>query len=125
MTTNRPYLIRAMYDWINDNDLTPHMVVDASVPGANIPSEYTQDGRIVLNVASRAVSQLEMGNDWIFVSARFSGQAVDLSFPPAAVLAIYAKENGEGMAFPESNMVDDSPPPEPSKPGKAKLSIVK
>jgi stringent starvation protein B len=110
MTPNRPYLIRAMYDWICDNGLTPHMAVDALYPGIRVPQEFVQNGQIVLNLAPQAVQGLVAGNEEILFSARFGGIPRNLVVPVGAVLAIYAKENGEGMAF----SMDDMPPPEPN-----------
>lgn len=109
MTPNRPYLIRAMYDWICDNGLTPHLAVDAHYPGTRVPQEFVQDGQIVLNLAPRAVQGLVAGNDEIIFSARFGGIPRNLHVPVGAVLAIYARENGQGMAF----SADEIPPPEP------------
>ena len=109
MTPNRPYLIRAMYDWICDNGLTPHLAVDAHYPGTRVPQEFVQDGQIVLNLAPRAVQGLVAGNDEIIFSARFGGIPRNLVVPVGAVLAIYARENGQGMVF----SADEIPPPEP------------
>lgn len=116
MTPNRPYLIRAMYDWICDNGLTPHLAVDAHYPGTRVPQEFVQDGQIVLNLAPRAVQGLVAGNDEIIFSARFGGIPRNLLVPVGAVLAIYARENGQGMAFSADEI---PPPPEPddSTPG--------
>jgi stringent starvation protein B len=100
MISNRPYFIRAMYEWIVDNDWTPHLQVDANYPGISVPFEYAEEGVIVLNVSPSAVVGLQMGNDWISFKARFSGVERDLGFPPEAVLAIFARENGQGMPFP-------------------------
>lgn len=109
MTPNRPYLIRAMYDWICDNGLTPHLAVDAHYPGTRVPQEFVQDGQIVLNLAPSAVQGLVAGNDEIIFSARFGGISRNLVVPVGAVLAVYARENGQGMAF----SADEMPPPEP------------
>jgi len=114
MTSSRPYLIRALYDWIVDNAYTPHLIVDAEQPGVAVPRSYVRDGKIVLNVAPRAVSDLVLGNDAIAFSARFGGTPMAVSIPVAAVEGIYARENGQGMVFP----VDDSePPPGPDATG--------
>ena len=110
MTPNRPYLIRAMYDWICDNGLTPHLAVDAHYPGTRVPQEFVQDGQIVLNLAPRAVQGLVAGNDEIIFSARFGGIPRNMVVPVGAVLAIYARENGQGMAFSADEI---PPPPEP------------
>lgn len=100
MISNKPYIIRAMYDWIVDNDWTPHFQVDANYPGVKVPTEYVQDGVIVLNTAPTAVMGLSMDNQWFSFKARFNGIETSLGFPPEAVLAIFARENGQGMPFP-------------------------
>ena len=129
MTSNRPYLIRALYDWLVDNDLTPYLLVDATHKRVVVPNEYVDGGRIVLNINPKAVSNLEIGNDWISFSARFSGASQQVMLPPGAVLGIYAKENGQGMLFPSEEGEDkDSPDdePEPPKPGRRpSLKVVK
>lgn len=107
MTSNRPYLLRAIYDWVTDNGLTPYLLIDATRAGVQVPPQVVKDGQVVLNVAMRAVSMLDLGNERISFSARFSGVSQDISFPVSAVLAIYAQENGQGMMFPE----DADPPP--------------
>lgn len=101
MTSHRPYLLRALYEWIADNDMTPHLLVDATRPHVQVPAHAVNDGRIVLNVAERAVSGLQMTNDVIRFSARFGGVSHAVSVPVGAVLAIYARETGQGMALPE------------------------
>ena len=100
MTSNRPYLLRAIYEWISDNSLTPYLLVDARQPGVRVPQHAVKDGQIVLNVAMRAVSELELGNEFVRFSARFSGASQFVDVPLNAVLAIYAQENGQGMMFP-------------------------
>jgi stringent starvation protein B len=104
MTSHRPYLLRALYEWIADNGMTPHLLVDATRPAVQVPLHAVKEGKIVLNVAERAVSRLEMSNDVIRFSARFGGVSHAVSVPVEAVLAIYARETGQGMALP-----DDSP----------------
>ncbi len=99
MTPRRPYLLRAFYDWLVDNDLTPHLVVEANVPGVRVPLEFVQDGQIILNVAPRAVGNLELGNEAITFNARFSGRPHSVIVPLYAVQAIYARENGAGTMF--------------------------
>lgn len=101
MTSHRPYLLRALYEWIADNGMTPHLLVDATRPTVQVPRSAVKDGKIVLNVAERAVQRLEMGNDVIQFSARFGGVSQSVSVPVSAVLAIYARETGQGMALPE------------------------
>ena len=101
MNSNRPYLLRALYDWISDNNLTPYLLVDASGNDLNIPHEFVEDDKIILNIAPSAVRDLDLSNDYINFKARFSGKSMNVYFPNEAVLAIYAKENGRGMIFPE------------------------
>lgn len=99
MTPRRPYMLRAFYDWLLENDLTPHLVVDATMPGVRVPMEYVQDGQIILNVAPRAVGNLELGNDEVTFNARFGGRPQVVIVPLYAVQAIYARENGAGTMF--------------------------
>ncbi|MBN6030949.1 ClpXP protease specificity-enhancing factor [Pantoea ananatis] len=99
LTARRPYLLRAFYDWLLDNQLTPHLVVDINMPGVQVPLEYARDGQIVLNIAPRAVGNLELGNDEVSFNARFGGVPRQVNVPMAAVLAIYARENGAGTMF--------------------------
>ena len=110
MTSSRPYLIRAIHEWILDNDLTPHIVVDADADDVRVPPEYVKDGQISLNISSAAVHGLSMDNDWIMFDARFGGKSFQVSVPTGAVLAIFAKENGAGMSFGEDEHQDDPPP---------------
>ena len=116
MTSNRPYLVRAMYDWICDNGLTPYVLVDARLPGVRVPTHAIKDGQVVLNVAVRAVTELELGNDRIRFLARFGGVSQQVDVPLPAVLAIYAQVNGQGMMFPAE--AQDTPPPAPEPPEK-------
>ncbi|NPA72145.1 MAG: ClpXP protease specificity-enhancing factor [Gammaproteobacteria bacterium] len=99
MISNKPYIVRAMYDWIVDNEWTPHLQVDAHYPSVDVPAQYVQDGIIVLNIDPVAVMALSMDNDWFALSARFGGIETQLGFPPEAILAIFAQENGQGMPF--------------------------
>ena len=101
MTSHRPYLLRALYEWIADNGMTPHLLVDATRPHVQVPTHAVKDGRIVLNVAERAVAGLQMTNEVIRFSARFGGVSHPVSVPVGAVLAIYARETGQGMALPD------------------------
>lgn len=110
MTSNRPYLIRAFYDWIVDNQLTPYILVDATYPGVQVPKEHIRHGRIVLNISPSATRGLLLENDRIVFTARFSGQAEQLFLSPGAVLEIYAKENGRGIAFSEDDGEGEPPP---------------
>ncbi len=109
MTSSRPYLIRALYQWIVDNGVTPYILVDASVEGVDVPPQYIQDGKIVLNVAPMAVHNLTLGDDQVIFNARFGGKPTDIFVPTEAVLAIYAKENGQGMMFTEEPGGPDLP----------------
>ncbi|MGL6171030.1 MAG: ClpXP protease specificity-enhancing factor, partial [Vibrio sp.] len=99
MTPRRPYLLRAFYDWLLENELTPHLVVDATLPRVKVPLEYVQDGQIILNVAPRAVSHLDLSNDEVTFNARFGGRPHRVIVPIYAVQAIYARENGAGTMF--------------------------
>ena len=125
MTPNRPYLIRAMYDWICDNGLTPHLAVDAHYPGTQVPQEFVQNGQIVLNLAPRAVQGLVAGNEDIIFSARFGGIPRHLVVPVGAVLAIYARENGQGMAFSPDEIPPTEPDPTPDDDARPTLRVVK
>ncbi len=99
LTPRRPHLFRAFYDWLVENDLTPYVVVDATLPNVDVPMQYVKDGQIVLNIAMRAVEHLDLGNEFLSFSARFSGNVVHIKVPMYAVTAIYAKENGAGTMF--------------------------
>lgn len=146
MTSNRPYLLRALYEWINDNNLTPYILVDATQPDVMVPASTVKDGKVVLNIAMRAVDSLELGNEALSFKARFGGVSQFLYVPVAAVLAIYAQETGQGMMLPadeapaeeegldayepdpDGGGVDSDPedPPKPPAPGKGgHLRIVK
>ena len=97
MTSHRPYLLRALYEWIVDNGMTPHVLVDAGLPGVRVPMQSVKDGRIVLNIAERAVGGLRMDNDALRFSARFGGVSQSVLVPLEAVIAVYARETGQGM----------------------------
>ncbi|MCG6965515.1 MAG: ClpXP protease specificity-enhancing factor [Chromatiaceae bacterium] len=130
MTSNRPYLIRALYEWLVDNDLTPYLLVDAERDAVHVPSRYVEEGRIVLNVSPSAVRDLTLGNDLIAFEARFGGTAFAISLPPDAVLGVYARENGKGMLFPDEH-IEPTEPPRPDTPtppptsGRPSLKVVK
>jgi len=110
MTSTKPYLIRAFYEWIADNGCTPHLVVNAEIPKVEVPREYIEkNGQIVLNIAMVAVHELKLGNDEISFQARFVGVNRFIHVPMQAVVAIYARENGRGMVFSED---EDEPPPD-------------
>jgi len=128
MSSSRPYLIRAIFDWIVDNGLTPYLLVDAQIDGVAVPNEFVEEGKIVLNVSPSAVEHLEMGNDRIHFQARFSGSPRQIDFPATATLAIYARENGQGMMFGESESAPEVSGERltPSKPsGRPHLKVVK
>lgn len=114
--SRRPYLIRAIYDWATDNSFTPHLLVAADVEGVVVPREYVQEGRITLNVSPMAVQSLDLHADPIWFSARFGGRAFEVQVPVGAVLAVFARENGEGIVFGD---IEPAPPkdkqPEPTK----------
>lgn len=99
MKSSRPYLARALYEWLLDNELTPYLVVDATLPGVEVPRQFVQNGQIVLNAAPTAVRDLFMENQAIGFNARFGGQPMQVMIPTPALIAIYAKENGAGMVF--------------------------
>lgn len=101
MTSHRPYLLRALYEWIADNGMTPHVLVDASHAGVRVPPHTVKDGRVVLNIADRAVARLDMDNDSVRFTARFGGVSHPVVVPITAILAIYARETGQGMALPD------------------------
>ena len=99
MTPNRPYLLRAFFDWIVDNECTPHIVVDAGFANVQVPTQFVQDGQIVLNISPSAVTQFSLDLTQLSFNARFGGQPMQVYVPLGAVLAIYARENGEGTVF--------------------------
>jgi stringent starvation protein B len=112
MTSRRPYLLRAMHEWMSDNSLTPHVVVDAAVDGVEVPARFVSDGKIVLNVSLSATQGLSLGNEALSFNARFGGQPHQVYVPIGAVLGIYARESGQGMLFG-----DDDGDPDPHGPG--------
>jgi stringent starvation protein B len=137
MKSSRPYLIRALYEWIVDNQCTPHLLVSADYAGVQVPQAFVSDGQIVLNVSPSAVRQLHMDNDAVSFEGRFGGVPHSLYVPCAAVLGIYARENGQGMMFeleeieleqastpdPEDDGPSGGEPPRPS--GRPSLKVVK
>lgn len=148
MTTRRPYLIRAFNEWILDNGMTPYLSINADYEGTEVPRDYVIDGELVLNISPTSVRNLELGLEYILFDARFSGRSYQIVIPVKAVLAIFAKENGEGMAFvydqnegsadmntqelviesfDETDKDDDSPnePPPTPPAGRPSLKIVK
>jgi stringent starvation protein B len=135
--SRRPYLIRAIHQWALDNGYTPHLLVAADYPGVSVPKPFVKDNRIALDLSPMAVRELNLESEPIFFSARFGGTPYDIVVPSGAVLAIYARENGDGILFGEPEPIDpaspvvqstpgDEPPPGPPKPGgRPKLRIVK
>ncbi|RMF17598.1 MAG: ClpXP protease specificity-enhancing factor [Gammaproteobacteria bacterium] len=117
MTSSRPYLIRAINEWLLDNDLTPYLLVDAGVKGVQVPTQYVSGGQIVLNISPGAVRGLTLGNEWIEFSARFGGVPMQVHVPVMAVLAVYAKENGQGMVFGAEPGFEPDPDPGRDAPG--------
>jgi stringent starvation protein B len=131
VNSSRPYLLRALYEWIVDNDCTPHVIVDAAAPGVDVPEAYVKDGQIVLNLSPSAVIELQLADDCVSFNGRFGGKPTDVFMPMAAILGIYARENGQGMAFePEGDDIDPAPEggnaPTPfRRAGKPSLTVVK
>jgi stringent starvation protein B len=127
MTSSKPYLIRAFYEWMADNNLTPYLLVKADKPDCMVPQEFVKNGEIVLDISMEATKNLSLGNEAIEFKARFSGKSRDLYIPIYAVGAIYAQENGQGMAFPEEDITETDREPSaqtPPKKGKPNLKIV-
>ena len=115
LTSRRPYLLRAMHEWITDNNQTPHIVVDANVEAVEVPRQYVQGGKIILNISHSATQGLVLGNDAVKFRARFGTVAFDVTVPIAAVLGVYARETGQGMIFSD-NEEPTSPPTGPQSP---------
>ncbi len=135
MTPSKPYLIRAIYDWLVDNNLTPYIVVDTSNKDVQVPNDHVEDGKIILNISPNACRGLHLENDRIVFSARFSGVVKQLYFPPSTVQAIYAKENGRGMVFSDdddttggdepSNISSPAKPSATTRKGRPNLKVIK
>ena len=130
----RPYLLRAMHEWISDSGYTPHVIVDAVQPGVEVPAAYVKEGKIVLNLSTAATQRLQLRNESVQFDARFAGIVHHVKVPMQAILGIYARETGEGMIFSESEPDGPAPPPgpapqtppgEPSGRRRAKLTVVK
>jgi stringent starvation protein B len=115
MTSQRPYIMRALYQWILDNDCTPYLLVNAELEGVSVPKQYVKEGQIVLNISPTAIVDLDIGDKAVYFNGRFGGVPMDLYIPIPAVVAIYAKENGQGTVFEG----DDVGTPEPEPPGQA------
>ena len=145
MKARRPYLLRAIHEWISDSLCTPHLVVDANATGVEVPRQYVKDGKIVLNVSWNATANLRLGNEEVSFSGRFGGTSMSVRVPIIAVLAIYARETGQGMIFAEDDAdspsqsstggtasapgsPDDDPGPKPTSPAdsrRARFKVVK
>ena len=105
MKSQRPYLLRALYEWIVDSEEVPYLLVDATIQGVEVPQEHVHDGQIVLNVGPNAVKDLDVGEDYLMFGSRFGGRHFDIVLPMMAIRAIYCKDSGEGMVFPEETSV--------------------
>ncbi|MFQ5935184.1 MAG: ClpXP protease specificity-enhancing factor [Acidiferrobacterales bacterium] len=132
MTPIKPFLIDAVREWAVENGLTPQIVVAATLPGVKVPQDYVENGRILLNIHPQAVHGFGVQNSCLMFSARFGGQAHSLEIPVAAIRAVYARENGKGVAFPEESskeeaLTDEAPADPPSPPSKKgpHLKVVK
>ncbi|RLA44780.1 MAG: ClpXP protease specificity-enhancing factor [Gammaproteobacteria bacterium] len=128
MTSSRPYIMRALYEWIVDNDCTPYVLVDASSEDVMVPQQFVKDDQIVLNISPGAVMDLNISNEAVAFNGRFGGVATDVFVPVSAVVGIYARENGQGMVFEPEEAAEppDDTPPEPNKiEGRPSLKIVK
>jgi stringent starvation protein B len=131
LNSSVPYLIRAINDWILDNDCTPYMIVDATMEGVSVPKDHVKDGQIVLNISPKAIRDLSVSDEYVMFSGRFAGVAHEVYAPIGAVMGVIAKENGEGMWFPreESESEPEPKPPSdfpPAKPkGPPSLKVVK
>ena len=125
----RPYLLRAMHQWIAECGHTPHVIVDAGREGAEVPRAYVKEGKIVLNLSEGATQRLHLGNQEVEFDARFAGVIHHVRFPVSAVLGIYARETGEGMVFSEQDLGPEPPtnPPqtEEGAPRRPQLKVVK
>ena len=118
-TSKRPYLIRAMHEWMTDNDLTPYVVLDASTENLQVPETYISDEKLILNISYSATRNLVLGDDSMSFETRFEGVSRQIDVPTSAVIGIYAQETGQGMIFAED---DAAPPPHTDEPGDGGLS---
>ncbi|MBV9343505.1 MAG: ClpXP protease specificity-enhancing factor [Gammaproteobacteria bacterium] len=125
----RPYLLRAMHQWISDCGNTPHVIVDATREGTEVPRAYVKDGKIVLNLSEGATQRLKLGAECIEFDARFAGVVHHVRFPVSAVLGVYARETGEGMVFSEQDLGPEPPqrptPADEGAPRRPQLKVVK
>lgn len=111
MNSSRPYLLRAIHQWIVDNDCTPYLLVNANAPGVMAPQEYVENEKIILNISPTAAHNLLLGDEEVMFNARFGGRPMEVIAPVEAVLAIYARENGQGMLFTEDVVAEDGEEP--------------
>jgi stringent starvation protein B len=127
MTSSRPYLIRSLYEWILDNDCTPYVLVNARYPNTVVPQGFVEDGQIVLNLSPSAIRHMEMDNERICFDGRFGGQAQQVWLPAQSIMAIYARENGQGMVFETEPMPpqNDPGPTEGAPAARPSLKVVK
>lgn len=128
MDSSKPYILRALYEWIVDNECTPHLLIDATAADVEVPTQYVKDGQIVLNISPSAVVDLVMTNSAVCFRGRFGGVPTEVSAPVGSILGIYARENGQGMVFEPGDTPPDSGPGTPGdKPGgkRPALKIVK
>ncbi len=126
MSSSRAYLMRALYDWILDNECTPYVLVNAMADGVEVPQQYVKNGQIVLNISPLSVADLDIGNTCMSFNGRFGGIATDVVVPSAAIIGIYARENGQGMMFEgEVGPESPTPPTSPRQQRKPSLKVVK
>ncbi len=126
MTPARPYLLRAVYEWLVDNRLTPQLIVDSNSSAVQHICDPAEQGYVILNISPKAVCDLLMNNECVSFGARFKGQAQEISVPVHAISAIFARENGKGMSFPSDESFSDIPPiPSPTKPKRPTLKVIK
>ncbi len=111
MTSNRPYLVRALRDWIIDNNMTPYILVDAEMPNVEVPRQYVAEGKVVLNLSPTAINDLDIEGEVLSFNARFSGHSFNVMLPVFSIIAIYAQENGKGMVFADEDPDTDPAPP--------------
>ena len=130
--SQRPYLIRAMHEWMTDSGQTPHVVVNALIDGVHVPQQHIQDGKIILNVSHAAVQNLNLGNDKIRFEARFAGTPYQVRIPISAVLGVYARESSQGMVFsdeataaPDNQAGAEKPAGPSGESGRAHLRVIK
>lgn len=107
MKPRRPYLLRALYEWIVDSDEVPNILVDAEIDGVVVPNEHVRDGQIVLNISPQAVRNLNLGNDYVMCEGRFSGRSFELILPIESIRAIYCRDSGQGLAFDDEDLYQD------------------